>query len=155
MDNNGSPSSTTSSVSSESMVALEIERPLNDEQPMLHKAPSSFLPHEHDGDSPPLETFEDVRKLFHIESVKLWSIAAPIAFNILCNYGINSFTSIFVGHIGDLELSGVAISLSVIANLSFGFLVSLDCSRHLVFPFFYFLFIRSHYFFYVQTAWHG
>ncbi|KAF3441524.1 hypothetical protein FNV43_RR15438 [Rhamnella rubrinervis] len=46
----------------------------------------------------------------------------PIAFNILCNYGINSFTNIFVGHIGDLELSAVAISLSVIANFSFGFL---------------------------------
>ncbi|XP_042047947.1 protein DETOXIFICATION 34-like [Salvia splendens] len=92
---------------------------------MLHEAPSLFLPHGEEGDSPPMETFDDARHMFCVETVKLWSIAAPIAFNILCNYGINSFTSIFVGHIGDLELSGVAISLSVIANLSFGFLLGM------------------------------
>ncbi|KAH6789237.1 MATE efflux family protein [Perilla frutescens var. frutescens] len=116
------------------MYALEIERPssdslstsdTSDEQLMLHDAPSAFLPHGDGGDSPPVETFEDAKALFLVESVKLWSIAAPIAFNILCNYGINSFTSIFVGHIGNLELSGVAISLSVIANLSFGFLLGM------------------------------
>ncbi|KAF5946230.1 hypothetical protein HYC85_016458 [Camellia sinensis] len=49
----------------------------------------------------------------------------PIAFNILCNYGINSFTNIFVGHIGDVQLSAVAISLSVLANFSFGFLLGM------------------------------
>ncbi|CAI0470300.1 unnamed protein product [Linum tenue] len=60
-----------------------------------------------------------------MESSKLWGIAGPIAFNILCNYGVNSFTNIFVGHIGDVELSAVAISLSVIANFSFGFLLGM------------------------------
>lgn len=131
MDSNGSPSSISPSPSTESMFALEIERPssdsqsMTDEHPVLHDAPSAFLPNGDGGDSPPVETFEDAKTLFFVESVKLWSIAAPIAFNILCNYGINSFTSIFVGHIGDLELSGVAISLSVIANLSFGFLLGM------------------------------
>lgn len=84
----------------------------------LHSAPSAML-----ADYPPVHGFQDVKNLVCMESGKLWAIAGPIAFNILCNYGINSFTSIFVGHIGDVELSAVAISLSVIANFSFGFLV--------------------------------
>lgn len=62
--------------------------------------------------------------MFWIETVKLWKIAAPIAFNTLCQYGINSVTNIFVGHIGNFELSAVAISLSVIGTFSFGFMVS-------------------------------
>ncbi|XVF33300.1 hypothetical protein REPUB_Repub17cG0156700 [Reevesia pubescens] len=41
------------------------------------------------------------------------------------NYGINSFTNIFVGHIGDIELSAVAIASSVVSNFSFGFLLGM------------------------------
>lgn len=111
--------------------ALEMETPsvssgetpiyggsLSVEPTELHSAPSTML-----ADYPPVRGFQDLKNLVSLESGKLWSIAGPIAFNILCNYGINSFTSIFVGHIGDVELSAVAISLSVIANFSFGFLV--------------------------------
>ncbi|XP_012843762.1 PREDICTED: protein TRANSPARENT TESTA 12, partial [Erythranthe guttata] len=127
---NASPSSLPSS-SSQEFVVLEIEKPLSDfksssdNQATLHEAPSTFLAGGEGGDYPPIRSFDDFKNLFHIESVKLWAIAAPIAFNILCNYGINSFTSIFVGHIGDLELSAVAISLSVIANFSFGFMLGM------------------------------
>lgn len=89
----------------------------------LHHAPTTILgPSE--GDYEPIKTFEDAKYVCRVESTKLWVIAGPIAFNILCNYGVNSFTNIFVGHIGNVELSAVAISLSVIANFSFGFLVS-------------------------------
>ncbi|MCD7449157.1 hypothetical protein HAX54_049520 [Datura stramonium] len=78
-------------------------------EPMeLHSAPSTMLT-----DYPPVQSFQDLKNLIGMESGKLWAIAGPIAFNILCNYGINSFTSIFVGHIGDVELSAVAISLSL------------------------------------------
>ncbi|KAG0447928.1 hypothetical protein HPP92_028100 [Vanilla planifolia] len=56
------------------------------------------------------------------ESKKLWWIAFPIAFSIICLYGINSTTQIFAGHLGNLELSAVAIGLSVVSNFSFGFL---------------------------------
>lgn len=129
LEGNGSPSSSSSS--DKHMVALEMEKPLSDSKPssddqdmLLHEAPSVLLQNGEGGDYPPLQTFADAKTLMYVESVKLWAIATPIAFNILCNYGINSFTSIFIGHIGDLELSGVAISLSVIANLSFGFMVS-------------------------------
>ncbi|KAL6496796.1 Protein DETOXIFICATION 34 [Orobanche hederae] len=111
---------------------MEIEKPLSepkssshDQTADLHEAPSAFLTDSENGDYPPLKSFDDAKTLFYVESVKLWAIATPIAFNILCNYGINSFTSIFVGHIGDVELSAVAISLSVIANFSFGFLLGM------------------------------
>lgn len=93
----------------------------------LHHAPATFVgPNEgmESTDYPLITNYQDAKHICVMESVKLWIIAGPIAFNILCNYGINSFTNIFVGHLGDLELSAVAISLSVIANFSFGFLVS-------------------------------
>lgn len=89
----------------------------------LHHAPTGLIV-SIDEDYSPVGTFEEARYVCLVESTKLWGIAGPIAFNILCNYGMNSFTSIFVGHIGDLELSAIAISLNVIANFSFGFLVS-------------------------------
>ncbi|OMP00374.1 S-locus glycoprotein [Corchorus olitorius] len=95
----------------------------NLESAELHPAPSSLI--SEGGDYPPIQCFEDAKNICFIESSKLWAIAAPIAFNIWCNYGINSFTNIFVGHIGDIELSAVAIALSVVANFSFGFLLGM------------------------------
>ncbi|XP_051147251.1 protein DETOXIFICATION 34 [Andrographis paniculata] len=111
-----------------------MEMPLSkfehDDSEVLHDAPSSLLAKDDEegegGDYPRMRGFEDVKTMVAIESMKLWAIAGPIAFNILCNYGINSFTSIFVGHIGNLELSAVAISLSVIENFSFGFLFGMS-----------------------------
>ncbi|ONK63767.1 uncharacterized protein A4U43_C07F18720 [Asparagus officinalis] len=67
----------------------------------------------------------DAWSMFLMESKKLWAIAVPIGFNVLCLYGLNSSTQIFVGHLGNLELSAVAIGLSVISNLSFGFLLGM------------------------------
>ncbi|KAG5565844.1 hypothetical protein RHGRI_001675 [Rhododendron griersonianum] len=91
----------------------------------LHHAPPEVLAADEGGDYPRIHNFEDVKNICYLESVKLWAIAGPIAFNILCNYGINSFTNIFVGHLGNVELSAVAISLSVLANFSFGFLLGM------------------------------
>ncbi|KAL6494004.1 Protein DETOXIFICATION 34 [Orobanche gracilis] len=89
---------------------MEIEKPLSesksssfhDQTADLHEAPSAFLADSENGDYPPLKSFNDAKTLFYVESV-----------------------NIFVGHIGDVELSAVAISLSVIANLSFGFLLGM------------------------------
>ncbi|OAY30348.1 protein DETOXIFICATION 35 [Manihot esculenta] len=78
-----------------------------------------------DGDYLPVRSFKEIKSMFWIETVKLWKIAAPIAFNTLCQYGINSVTNIFVGHIGNFELSAVAISLSVIGTFSFGFMLGM------------------------------
>ncbi|KAI4355101.1 hypothetical protein L6164_003906 [Bauhinia variegata] len=90
----------------------------------LHHAPAGLID-TNAGDHPPIRNLYDAKTVCYIETTKLWSIAGPIAFNILCNYGINSFTNIFVGHIGDVELSAVAISLSVVSNFSFGFLLGM------------------------------
>lgn len=90
----------------------------------LHHAPTTRLGSD-EGDYMPVNNFYEAKAVCCKESAKLWAIAGPIAFNILCNYGTNSFTNIFVGHIGDVELSAVAISLSVIANFSFGFLLGM------------------------------
>ncbi|XP_047170427.1 protein DETOXIFICATION 34-like [Vigna umbellata] len=89
----------------------------------LHHAPEGLV--DTNVDYTKMTSFADVRTVFSAESIKLWQIAGPIAFSILCNYGVNSFTSIFVGHLGDLELSAVSISLSVISNFSFGFLLGM------------------------------
>ncbi|KAM5555552.1 protein DETOXIFICATION 35-like [Rosa sericea] len=77
------------------------------------------------GDYEPIRSFEDAKNICFVESKKLWMIAGPIIFNMLCNYGINSFTNIFAGHIGNVELSAITISLSVIGNFSFGFLLGM------------------------------
>lgn len=77
-----------------------------------------------DGDYATAAGIADAKYVFMRESKKLWAIATPIAFNILCMYATNSVTQIFVGHIGNLELAACAIGLSVVSNFSFGFLVS-------------------------------
>lgn len=89
----------------------------------LHHSPTTIVK-SRDGDYPPPRSFHDVKNICCLETAKLWAIAGPIAFNLLCYYGINSATAIYVGRIGDVELSAVAISLSVIGNFSFGFLVT-------------------------------
>ncbi|KAK7394741.1 hypothetical protein VNO78_15278 [Psophocarpus tetragonolobus] len=90
----------------------------------LHHAPEGLID-TCAGDYTKISNFADFKNVFSLESIKLWGIAGPIAFSILCNYAINSFTNIFVGHLGDLELSAVSISLSVVSNFSFGFLLGM------------------------------
>lgn len=77
-----------------------------------------------DGDYRPARSLKIWWAIFCIESVKLWRIGGPIAFNIICQYGVNSLTNIFVGHLGDIELSAISIAQSVIGTFSFGFMVS-------------------------------
>ncbi|GJM87389.1 hypothetical protein PR202_ga03338 [Eleusine coracana subsp. coracana] len=76
-------------------------------------------------DTPPVRSLRGAWAVFLEESKRLWAIGAPIAFNILCLYGTNSTTQIFAGHIGNRELSAVAIGLSVVSNFSFGFLLGM------------------------------
>ncbi|KAJ4951056.1 hypothetical protein NE237_027888 [Protea cynaroides] len=90
----------------------------------IHPAPSTIV-ELGDGDYSPVKNFGDVKSIVWKESVKLWVIAGPIIFNTLSLYGINSFTQIFVGHIGTIELSAVAIALSVISIFSYGLLLGM------------------------------
>ncbi|CAL1371174.1 unnamed protein product [Linum trigynum] len=78
-----------------------------------------------DGDYAAVRTWPELRSVFWTETQKLWRIAGPIAFNTVCQFGLNSVTVMFVGHIGNVELSGVSISLSVIGTFVFGFLLGM------------------------------
>ncbi|XP_047326633.1 protein DETOXIFICATION 35 [Impatiens glandulifera] len=78
-----------------------------------------------EGDYRALESFKELRKMFWIESVKVWKIAGPIIVTVLCQYGTNSATNIFVGHMGDIQLSSVSIALSVINMFAFGFMLGM------------------------------
>lgn len=72
------------------------------------------------------QTFKDfIKTVFWKETVKLWRIAGPIALSLVCQNGTNILTSIFVGHLGNLELSAVSVSLSVIITFCFGFLLGM------------------------------
>uniref|UniRef100_A0A7C9FLS6 Protein DETOXIFICATION n=1 Tax=Opuntia streptacantha TaxID=393608 RepID=A0A7C9FLS6_OPUST len=72
-----------------------------------------------------VNSVKEAARVFWVESVKLWKIAAPIVLNILCQFGTSTLTAIFVGHIGDLELSAVTIATSVIGCFSFGFMLGM------------------------------
>ncbi|WVZ78960.1 hypothetical protein U9M48_026595 [Paspalum notatum var. saurae] len=78
-----------------------------------------------DDDVPAVRSARGAWALFLEESRRLWAIGAPIAFNVICLYGTNSTTQIFAGHVGNRELSAVAIGLSVVSNFSFGFLLGM------------------------------
>ncbi|KAK4384952.1 protein DETOXIFICATION 35 [Sesamum angolense] len=85
------------------------------EAPLLERRSSVELIGD-DGDYLPVSRTGEWRRVFCIETVKLWRIAGPIAFQILCQFGTNSVTAIFVGHLGDIELSAFSIAVSVIEH---------------------------------------
>ncbi|KAJ6776818.1 PROTEIN DETOXIFICATION [Salix koriyanagi] len=94
-----------------------------------NESPSSSLaavPEEEDYLPAASQTFRDfIKNVFWRETVKLWKIAGPIALSLICQNGTNILTSIFVGHLGNLQLSAVSVSLSVIITFCFGFLLGM------------------------------
>ncbi|CAK7322621.1 unnamed protein product [Dovyalis caffra] len=76
-----------------------------------------------DGDYLPVRSLKDIKSVFWEETVKMWELAGPVIITLLCQFGIISSIAMFVGHLGDLELSAVSISLTVIGTFSYGFLV--------------------------------
>ncbi|KAL8557235.1 hypothetical protein ACS0TY_004613 [Phlomoides rotata] len=78
-----------------------------------------------EGDYFPARGAKEWWRVFCIETTKLWMIGGPIAFQILCQFGTNSVTTMFVGHIGDIELSSFSIAVSVIGTFSFGFMLGM------------------------------
>lgn len=58
-----------------------------------------------------------------IESKKLWQIAGPAIFSRLASYSLIVITQAFAGHIGDLELAAVSLSMNVIGGFDYGLLV--------------------------------
>ena len=76
------------------------------------------------GDYVAVRELKEVKKVFWIETKRVWEIAMPIVFNIWCQFGVNSVTSMFVGHLGDIQLSAISLINSVIGTFAFGFMVS-------------------------------
>ncbi|CAH8391769.1 unnamed protein product [Eruca vesicaria subsp. sativa] len=80
-------------------------------------------------DYAPAKTWSDVKEILSTESgesAELWAKASMIAFDAICQFGVSFMTIVFVGHIGEIELSAVSISLSVIGIFSFGFLLGMS-----------------------------
>uniref|UniRef100_A0A6N2LGC1 Protein DETOXIFICATION n=1 Tax=Salix viminalis TaxID=40686 RepID=A0A6N2LGC1_SALVM len=95
-----------------------------------NESPSSSLaavPEEEEDYLPAAsQTFKDfIKNVFWRETVKLWKIAGPIALSLIYQNGTNILTSIFVGHLGNLQLAAVSVSLSVIITFCFGFLLGM------------------------------
>ncbi|KZV41028.1 protein TRANSPARENT TESTA 12 [Dorcoceras hygrometricum] len=95
------------------------------EAPLLDRRSGELHLIGDDGDYLPAKGIKAWWSVFWIETVKLWRIGGPIAFQILCQFGTNSVTNMFVGHLGDVELSAFAIALSVVGTFSFGFMLGM------------------------------
>ncbi|XP_047938892.1 protein DETOXIFICATION 35-like isoform X2 [Salvia hispanica] len=79
----------------------------------------------YDGDYVAVKGLKSWWRLWCIESAKLWKIGGPIAFQIVCQFGMTSATTVFVGHLGDIQLSAFSIALSVVSTFAFGFLLGM------------------------------
>ncbi|KAM7518533.1 hypothetical protein LguiB_017495 [Lonicera macranthoides] len=60
-----------------------------------------------------------------LESKKIWKIAGPSIFGRLSMFSLTVITQSFAGHLGDLELSAISISTTVIISITFGFLLGM------------------------------
>ncbi|KAL0359258.1 UNVERIFIED_CONTAM: protein DETOXIFICATION 35 [Sesamum angustifolium] len=78
-----------------------------------------------DGDYLPARGVKAWWRVFCIESGKLWRIGGPIIIQILCQFGTSTVATIFVGHLGDVELSAFSIASSVIGIFAFGFMLGM------------------------------
>lgn len=65
----------------------------------------------------------DLARRVWIESKKLWHTAGPGIFNRISAFSITVSTQAFAGHLGNLELASVAISINVFFGFSFGLMV--------------------------------
>ncbi|KAL0371727.1 UNVERIFIED_CONTAM: protein DETOXIFICATION 35 [Sesamum calycinum] len=95
------------------------------EAPLLERTPAELELIGDDGDYLPVKGLKALWRVFCIESAKLWRIGGPIAFQIVCQFGSISVATIFVGHIGDVELSAFSIALTVIGTFGFGFMLGM------------------------------
>ncbi|KAK7270469.1 hypothetical protein RIF29_23637 [Crotalaria pallida] len=81
---------------------------------------------ECDDDYRRVKSFNEAKLVVWTETVKLWEIAVPVALTSLFQFLGGSFTVIFVGHLGDLELSSISLYASVISIISMSLLMGLS-----------------------------
>ncbi|XP_048446429.1 protein DETOXIFICATION 35-like isoform X1 [Pyrus x bretschneideri] len=103
------------------------------EKPLLHTAGDgdvelSNKPLLYEGtneDYAPVRSFDAFRRMFWIETVKLWQIAGSTVITMMCMYGNTAVVVLFAGHLGTIELSAISISLTVISIFSFGVMLGM------------------------------
>jgi len=66
---------------------------------------------------------EERRKLVEEVKTQLW-LSGPLISVTLLNYGINIISLMFVGHLGELSLSGASMATSFASVTGFSLLVS-------------------------------
>ncbi|KAL0452824.1 UNVERIFIED_CONTAM: protein DETOXIFICATION 35 [Sesamum latifolium] len=96
------------------------------EAPLLEQSPRGEVQLiGDDGDYLPAGGVKAWWRVFCIESGKLWRIGGPIVIQILCQYGGTTVATIFVGHLGDVDLSAFTIASTVIGTFAFGFMLGM------------------------------
>jgi len=93
------------------------------ETPLLIKSFTS------ENDYLPVESLKDVKHVLWSEAMKIWKIALPVALCSLFQYLTNTSTSIYAGHLGDVELSSFSLYQSIL-NCIYSLLVSLYFPHH-------------------------
>ncbi|KAI3992909.1 hypothetical protein MKX01_034259 [Papaver californicum] len=71
------------------------------------------------------EIRDDLPSRIWVESKKLWYIAGPSIIIRLSSNSILVITQAFAGHLGDLELAAVSISVTVVVGFTFGLLLGM------------------------------
>ncbi|XP_048325467.1 protein DETOXIFICATION 35-like isoform X2 [Ziziphus jujuba] len=66
------------------------------------------------GDSEPIRSLGELKSVICLESVKVWKIAGPAVITILSQFGVYGINTMFVGHLGDIELASVSVSLNIL-----------------------------------------
>ncbi|KAK7380356.1 hypothetical protein VNO78_32864 [Psophocarpus tetragonolobus] len=67
----------------------------------------------------PVKSLKDVKFVLWTETVKIWRIALPVALSLLFQFLTNSSTSMYAGHLGDVELSSISVNQGVLSNIYF------------------------------------
>uniref|UniRef100_A0A0D6QYL7 Protein DETOXIFICATION n=1 Tax=Araucaria cunninghamii TaxID=56994 RepID=A0A0D6QYL7_ARACU len=93
----------------------------DEETPLIHRNGND----EFDEDLPPIKGCRDLVRQCCKESKRVWYLAGPCVFTILCRYALGAITQTFVGHIGELELAAFSIENSVIGGLSVGIMMGM------------------------------
>ncbi|XP_058779115.1 protein DETOXIFICATION 35-like [Vicia villosa] len=73
-----------------------------------------------------VKRLKDVKYVLWNETAKIWRIAVPVALCSLFQYLNYTSTSIYAGHLGDIELSSVSLYLSVITSIYYSLLFGMS-----------------------------
>ncbi|KAI3859903.1 hypothetical protein MKX03_016538 [Papaver bracteatum] len=71
------------------------------------------------------EIRDDLLSRVWVESKKFWKIAGPSIIIRIASYSILVITQAFAGHLGDLELAAVSVSITVVLGFTFGLLLGM------------------------------